>query len=151
MIFDNIKNAQTYFELGDNFKKAFEFLQNKDLSRLGKYEIEGDNIYVNIQEYQTKLPQEGKLEAHRKYIDIQFIIKGEEKLGCLNIEETFEDVPYNFESDLEFLKAKNPENINFAKAKEGDFLIFFPHDAHMPGICTNVPKYLKKAVIKIRI
>lgn len=151
MIFDNIKNAQTYFKLGANFKKAFEFLKNEDLSRLGKYEIEGNNIWANIQEYQTKLPQEGKLEAHRKYIDIQFIIKGEEKLGCLNIAQTLEDTPYSVESDLEFLKAKDPENINFTKAKEGDFLIFFPHDAHMPGLCTDVPKYLKKAVVKIRV
>ncbi len=151
MIFDNIKNARTYFKLGENFKKAFEFLQSEDLSRLGKCEIDGDNIWANIQEYHTKPLQEGKLEAHRRYIDIQFIIKGEEKLGCLNIAQTLEDTPYSAEDDLEFLKAKEGENINFIKAKEGDFLIFFGHDAHMPCICTDVPKYLKKAVVKIRV
>lgn len=151
MIFDNIKNAQTYFKLGANFKKAFEFLQGAPGLQLGKYEIEGDNIWANIQEYQTKLPQEGRLEAHRKYIDIQFIIKGEEKFGCLNIAQTLEDTPYSVQDDLEFLKAKEGENINFIKAKEGDFLIFFPSDAHMPCICTDVPKYLKKAVVKIRV
>lgn len=151
MIFDNIKNAQTYFKLGANFKKAFEFLQNADMMPLGRVEIEGDNIWANIQEYQTKLPQEGRLEAHRKYIDIQFIIKGEEKLGCLNIAQTLEDTPYNTEDDVEFLKAKEGEDINFIKAKEGDFLIFFGHDAHMPCICADVPKYLKKAVVKIRV
>ena len=78
MIIDKLKNAQNYYALGENFKKAFEYLKNNDLSMLknGRYEIDGENIFVSVQDYETKQPEEGRWEAHRKYADIQFLIKG---------------------------------------------------------------------------
>ena len=81
MIFDNIKNAKTYFNLDEKIKKGLEFIINNDLNSFknGKYEIDGEKITANIQEYDTK--NEGLFEAHRKYIDIQYMIKGSEKQG----------------------------------------------------------------------
>ena len=76
MIFDNIKNAETYFNLDEKIKKGLEFILNNDLTTFenGKYEIDGDKVTANIQEYDTKA--EGLFEAHKNYIDIQYVISG---------------------------------------------------------------------------
>lgn len=152
MIIDKIKNAECYYGLGEKFQKAFDYLKNTDLAKLenGKYEIEGDEIFVSIQDYETKSESEGKFEAHKKYADIQFIIEGEEKLGYENIENCKAVTFYDDENDIVFLNNNENEN-HFAYAKKNDFLILLPQDAHMPCICTETPSYVKKAVAKIKL
>ena len=149
MIADIIENAQNYYNLGKNFEKGFEFLKTTDLKNLenGRYEIDGDNIFVSIQDYQTKQENEGKFEAHQKYADIQFIIKGEEKIGYTNIKNCTPTTFYDDTNDIIFLDGTG----DFIKAKENTFLVFFPQDAHMPCISVNNPEYVKKAVVKVRI
>ncbi len=149
MIADIIENAQNYYNLGKNFEKGFEFLKTTDLKNLenGRYEIDGDNIFVSIQDYQTKQENEGKFEAHKKYADIQFIIKGEEKIGYTNIKNCTPTTFYDDTNDIIFLDGTG----DFIKAKENTFLVFFPQDAHMPCISVNNPEYVKKAVVKVRI
>lgn len=149
MIADIIENAQNYYNLGKNFEKGFEFLKTMDLKNLenGRYEIDGDNIFVSIQDYQTKQENEGKFEAHQKYADIQFIIKGEEKIGYTNIKNCTPTTFYDDTNDIIFLDGTG----DFIKAKENTFLVFFPQDAHMPCISVNNPEYVKKAVVKVRI
>ena len=152
MIIDKLENARFYYELGENFKKAFDFFINTDIKSLenGKYELDGENLYVSVQDYETKSEEDGKFEAHQKYIDIQFIITGEEKLGYENIKNCTPTTKYDEEKDIVFLKNTKPSN-EFAKATEGTFLIFMPQDAHMPCISINQPAYVKKAVAKIKI
>ena len=149
MIKDSIKNAEIYFSINSEVKKAFLYLKKNDLTTIqnGKYEIEQDKIFLIVQEYKTKNKENSQLESHKKYIDIQFIIKGEEQLGYTNIDNTNISIPYNEEKDIMFLNG----NCDFLKAKQGDFIIFFPHDAHMPSIATDKPSYVKKAVIKIKV
>ena len=113
----------------------------------GRYKIDGDNIFVSIQDYQTKQENEGKFEAHKKYADIQFIIKGEEKIGYTNIKNCTPTTFYDDTNDIIFLDGTG----DFIKAKENTFLVFFPQDAHMPCISVNNPEYVKKAVVKVRI
>ena len=148
MIIDKLKNAENYYALGENFKKAFEYLKNNDLSMLknGRYEIDGENIFVSVQDYETKQPEEGRWEAHRKYADIQFLIKGKEQLGFTDVETLKSETTYNEKDDIIFLKGSG----QFIKAQSGDFIIFFPQDAHMPCICIEKPEYVKKAVVKIK-
>ena len=97
MITDTIQNAENYYKLGENFQKGFEFLKNTDLKNLenGKYQIDGENVFVSVQDYTTKPESEGKFEAHKKYADIQFIIKGEEKIGYTNIQNCTPSRFYN--------------------------------------------------------
>lgn len=149
MIIDKIENAHLYYCLGENFEKGFKFLQENDLSNYenGKYEIDGENLFVSIQDYESKLESEGKFEAHKKYADIQFIIKGEEKLGFTNLENCTASTLYDKEKDIVFLNGTG----NFAKAKENYFLIFMPQDAHMPCIAIDKPCFVKKAVVKVRV
>jgi len=87
MIIDILENANLYREVNSKFNKAFNFLKNKDLLNLGigKYEIEGTNIYAIVNNYYTCFKEEGLWEAHRRYIDIQFVVKNKERMGYANL------------------------------------------------------------------
>lgn len=149
MIIDKIQNASFYYGLGEKYIKAFNFIQNNNLEDFenGKYKIDGEDIFINIQDYNTKSVEESKFEAHKKYADIQFIIKGSEKLGYGDINEFEEVTKYDEEKDIVFLNGQG----NFAKAEENTFIIFMPQDAHMPCIQVDSPAYVKKAVVKIKL
>lgn len=149
MIIDKLTNAPFYYGLNIKIKKSLEYLNNTDLITLenGRYEIEGDDIFVIIQDYKTKLLSEGRFEAHRKYIDIQYIIEGRESMGYVNLDKFNPETEYDFEKDIVFGKG---EGI-FLLANKGDFIVFAPQDAHMPGISVQESEYVKKAVIKIKV
>ena len=148
MIIDKLSNAEFYYGINEKIKTSLNYLKNTNLLNLenGRYEVDGDDIFVIIQDYQSKPENEGKWEAHRKYTDIQYIIKGRERLGYLNINEFTPDTSYNDEKDIIFGMGSG----GFVTAKTGDFVIFTPQDAHMPRICVKEPEYVKKAVIKIK-
>lgn len=152
MIIDKLENAQFYYGFGEKFQKAFEFLKETNLKDMenGRYEIDGDEIYVALQDYNTKPESEGKFEAHKDYIDIQFIVSGTEKLGYGNIEHYSPITEYDKEKDIVFLNNLESQN-HFVFAKENDFVVFTPQDAHMPCILINDSAYVKKAVVKIKI
>ena len=149
MIFDKLKNANLYYKLGQKFETAFEYIKNNNLKDFenGKYEINGENIFVSIQDYTTKSKDESKFEAHKKYADIQIILKGKEQLGFGSIENFSEIGCFDTERDIVFLNGEG----DFVKASVGDFLIFMPQDAHMPCITIDKPEYVKKAVVKIKL
>jgi len=149
MIIDKIENSHIYKELGKRIEKAFEYITNTDLKNIqpGKYEIDGENIFALISEYKNKSEHEGKLEAHRKYIDVQYVINGEELMGyaLLGVQQILE--PYKEENDIIFFKGEK----SFTKVSSGMFAIFFPEDVHMPGISAGNFSDVKKLVIKVRI
>ena len=151
MIYDRLSNCEQYFILGEKFKKAFDFLKNTNLKNLedGSYEILGKEIYANVQSLKTKPIEEKKWEVHRKYIDIQYVIKGKEKMGY-GILEDFSEItnPYDNEKDVEFLDGKD---FNFVNVKEGDFVIFYPNDVHAPMLAYDKPTEIKKVIVKIAI
>ncbi len=149
MIVDKIENAHKYFELSEGIKKGLQYLLENDLAETknGKYEIEGEKLYVSIQDYETKLQAAGKFEAHKKYTDIQYIIEGKERLGFGNIEDFVANSKYDDEKDIFFLEG----NGDFVTAKKGYFVIFTPDDAHMPSICVDKQSYVKKAVVKVAV
>lgn len=148
MIIDKIENATIYKKLGERIKKSFDYIKQTDLKNLaaGKYEIDGENIFALVSEYKTKPEVEGKLEAHRKYIDVQYVISGEELMGYapLGTQQILE--PYKEENDIVFFTGDK----SFTKVSEGMFAIFFPEDVHMPGIMTKESSPVKKLVIKVR-
>ncbi len=150
MITDTLQNAALYEALHPGFKPAFDFLRNNDLSALVPdiYEIDGRNIYAMVQEYDTKPLAEGKWEAHRSYIDIQYIIEGEELLGDVPTGRLSPMVPYSAEKDIEFLTGEG----SLVTLCREDFMILYPHDAHMPGIAVQQKSAkVRKVVLKIRV
>ena len=86
MIFDNIKNKELYLSINDGFKAGFDFIEKaiKENLPVGKYEIDGKKVWASVQEYLSK--DEAKAEAHRNYIDIQYIVSGKESMLNANID-----------------------------------------------------------------
>lgn len=151
MIFDNIKNAQTYFPLCVKICAGLDFLQKKNLKTLpvGKYEILDGEIYALVQEYETK--ECAQFEAHKKFIDIQYIVEGSETLGVCEISNCGQSLGYDEARDLEFFNSYNEQCANFFTANEGDFAIFFPEDAHMPALSVKNKSKVKKVVVKVAL
>lgn len=151
MIFDNIKNCNLYSD--PRLQKGFEFLKNADLQALadGRYEIEGNNIFANVQSLKTKPKNEKKWEAHKKYIDIQYVIKGFETMGfglLKNFNRTL--CPYDNDKDIAFLDS-DCEKYGFVNVGEGDFTVFYPNDVHAPMLAFDKPQDIKKVIVKIKI
>jgi len=148
MIIDRLKNAKLYYNLNDRMATAFKFLIEKDLAKLevGKYEITEGDIYASVEEYQTKPKEEGRWEGHRKYLDIQYIIEGQELMGCSDLERMKVLEDYNQEKDILFLEGKG----NFFTIKAGSFAVFMPQDIHMPGRAVNKAEGVKKVVVKVK-
>ena len=145
MIIDNLANSEKYINLHKDFKLVFDYIKTHDLAEMecGRHEIRGNEVFFNLQEYETKPVQ--KLEAHKKYIDIQVVAVGEEYMGYTNIDKTTVSEEYNSEKDVMFLNG----SVDKVKADNKTFLIIYPQDAHMPALCVNEPKHVKKAIFKI--
>ena len=152
MIFDTLKNCRKYYEVNDKFEKAFDFINKatKENLPVGKYELEGCELYASVQEYTTKAEEECRFEGHRKYIDIQYIVSGIETIEVIDISKASSQTEYNEEKDLEFYE--NNSKATKGVIESGEYGIFFPHDIHRPGMAFNgVQGSVKKIVVKIKI
>ena len=148
MIIDNLTNAEKYISLHEDFKLVFNFLKTNNLAEMscGKnIQIRGEEVFFNLDEYETKPTQ--KLEAHKKYIDIQVVVTGEEYMGYTNIENTTVTEEYDEKRDVMFLNGK----VDKVLATNKNFVIFYPEDAHMPALAVNEPQKVKKAIFKISV
>ena len=150
MIFDRIENINNYKNLGGVFK-GLKFLAETDFTKIpvGKYELDGKNIYYMVQSYETK-PDKTISEAHEKYIDIQYIVSGEEMMKVINVSKVSPNTEYNAEKDCVFFA--NPVNASAVLVQPGEYAIFFPEDIHMPGIAPNdAPAPARKIVVKVKV
>lgn len=152
MIKDNIQKAEKYYNISENIKIGLEYIRNTDFESFenGRYEI-SDAVYANVQDYISKNDDEGKFEAHKQYIDIQYIVKGEEKIGVEGVENFSPITQYDKEKDIVFLSPYRDIKAQFILLKEKEFMILFPEDAHKPSIAIDSPAYVKKVVVKVRV
>ena len=148
MIIDKIENVKLYAGISERIKKALNYISKTDLANteIGKYEIEGDNIFALVQEYNTKNPEDAKLESHFEHIDIQYMISGEEMMGLGILKK---QIPHTIikEKDVAFY----PNDSTPFKLEEGMFAILFPSDLHCPGMKCSENLKVKKLVVKILI
>jgi YhcH/YjgK/YiaL family protein len=129
--------------------KAFAFLRSHDLPALakGKYPIDGDNVYASVTVDSSKNFEKTNWESHRKYIDVQCIITGDEKMGVYPVEKATVIKPYDEKKDVANYSADGKYYIG----KAGTFFVFFPGDAHRPNITPGGNKPVKKLVIKVKV
>ena len=148
MIFDTLDQYARYTILGGSFPAAMKFLMENDLTSLpaGRIEIDGDNLFAVVQEYLTKPARQGLWEAHRRYIDIQYIASGQERMGFANL-QTMQLGEYFPEKDYQALTGAG----NYLDAFARSFAIFVPEDGHMPGLCIKAPEAVKKVVLKVKL
>jgi YhcH/YjgK/YiaL family protein len=149
MILDQLKNARLYFSTGERISKALQYLRSTDFSILepGRYDIDGENIYALVSVYNTKPLSSAKWEAHKKYIDIQYVASGKEKMGVTSSDKVIPLEDYSENNDCTIYKGDG----NYILVDEGSFAVFFPTDIHMPGLSINLPKEVKKVVIKVKV
>ncbi len=143
--------AVSYYKNRERWDKAFSFLKTSDLQslELKRYDIDGNNLYAPVSEYMTKNEEDARYEAHRKYIDIQYIISGKELMGVAPISQKKETLePYDSEKDIEFLTVTGGEN---HLALPDRFFIFFPEDAHRPGLKDGENSPVRKIVVKVKV
>jgi YhcH/YjgK/YiaL family protein len=150
MISDTIKNRNLYGAISSRIKTALEHLATTDFSAAepGRYELDGNNLFVLVQKYDTLPKDQGKWECHRKYIDIQYIAEGTEQIGFSNISNMMITTEYNPDKDVAFLSGVG----DVVTLQKGSYGIFFPEDAHQPKLAPeNKPGAVKKVVVKIRV
>jgi biofilm protein TabA len=146
---NNVVFAEQYHKNKAAWDKAFAFLRDSDLLTLkpGKYVIDGDNVYATITEAPSKTFEQSAWESHRKYIDLQYVIKGKEKIGVSPITTATVIKPYDDARDAANYTAEGVYYI----AEPGTFFLFFPGDAHRPNIKVDGYDVVKKLVIKIKV
>lgn len=151
MFTTNLKLADKYDYLSEKFAKAYEFLRSYDLSAFspGMIEIDGKDIFANVQEYTTVPWEDSKFEAHNLYYDIQYIAEGKEMFGYVNREKLTEEAPYDDKYDIVLFE--EPEVCGKILLEAGDFVIVPPEDAHKPKCAVGDSGTVKKIVIKVRV
>jgi YhcH/YjgK/YiaL family protein len=148
MIIDAGSFCHGYRSLHPLFERALRYLADTDLRRLapGRHPVEGDRLYLSIDHVQGRGRDAARLEAHRRYIDIQYTIEGNEEIGwmpvasCGPMTGTFDDA-----RDVGFFD-KRPTS--WLAVPEGTFAVFFPQDAHAPLAGRGA---LKKAIMKVAV
>jgi biofilm protein TabA len=148
MVTDKLEQAERYFGLHPAFQKAFTFLRLDSLSRLspGRHDIDGDRMYCMISAGPGKKRTDAKVEAHRKYIDIQYVMEGTDEMGWKPAASCgIPDGEYDEHKDVIFYKDKPRK---WTKVPAGSFAIFFPRDAHAPMVGDGE---IRKAVIKVAV
>lgn len=151
MIFDHLTNIFTYKSLSPDIYSGLTFLKDvKPDIAPGTYQI-NPRVKAIVSEYETKKVNEYGFEAHKKNIDIQYLLKGEERIACLPIEKLKETTPYSEEKDAAFYTADIFHLPSYLLLQSGYFAIFFPQDGHMPQLSVGEPEMVKKVVVKVEI
>ncbi len=148
MILSQIKEADRYLSIHPHFAKAFAFLAQYGLAELakGRHEIDGDNVYAMVIKGTGQTRSKAKLEVHRKYIDVQYVISGSDDMGWMDLKACKDSLgPYDPQDDAE-LFADTPST--WVSVSPGDFAIFFPEDAHAPAGGENE---FHKVVVKVAV
>ncbi|UML94251.1 YhcH/YjgK/YiaL family protein [Shewanella xiamenensis] len=153
MIVDTLANRHIYQSLSPRIATALAHLASADFSQLpvGNYHLDGEDIFVIVNDYHTKPQSTEPFEVHQKYIDVQYVVSGEEEFGYLPLADQTPSKPYFEKHDYaEFDYESNKANASYIQLKAGMFALFFPGDMHMPGT-SDTPTAVRKVVIKVKI
>jgi YhcH/YjgK/YiaL family protein len=147
MILDTLQNRERYYALSPRLRQAFEWLDTADIASLevGRHDIDGDNIFVNVSELELRPRSAAALEVHNEYIDIQVVFGGEEEFGWSPRSEL--KTPreeFDTERDIQFF-LDTPQT--FYSVREGQFTILLPEDAHAPMLGSG---HVRKLIFKVR-
>ena len=159
MILDALGNSARYERWQPTLSAGFAFLRDKANAALapGRHEIEGDRVYAMVAKYDTRAFEDFEPEAHRKYIDIQYIISGRETIMWTPLAETAQPTKeYDGDRDIIFF-ARNARARPFELAA-GHFCVLFPEDGHQPGCHPRAngaggggPEPVHKVIVKVRV
>lgn len=149
MILDKLENADLYRGLDPRIAAAVAWLKGTDLTALplGKTVIDGEHLFALVQEYTPKQADVLKYEAHRRYWDVQVVVRGTERMGWANLTEMTVSEPHDAERDVAFFRGEG----QFVLVPAGYFTIFSPQDVHMPGVAAEPLGAVRKVVVKVEV
>ena len=148
MIYDTIEHAGVYRGISKNLAKALDFLTGTDLKSMPdeRVEIDGERAFAFFQRYDT-LPANDRPEAHRRYIDIQYLIEGEELIGIAPLSAMKREIEAHPERDIYFYEGETAKIL----IGNGRLAILFPQDAHAPCIAAGESRPVRKVVVKVAV
>ena len=149
MVFGNIRDLKDYAYLEQAVLRCFDYAADNDLLSYekGSHPIDGDDLFVNIVEYETTTPENRFWEAHRQYLDLHLMLRGPEQID-VNFIDNMEQKEFVEKDD--FLPLEG-DPISHVVLNAGDFLLCYPADAHRTAVQVGDPAAIKKAIFKIRI
>ena len=151
MIIDRLANPAPLFQLPARLARALEYLRATDLMSvaIGRHDVDGDRLFALVQEYTTRAADQCVWEAHRKYIDVQCVVAGAERMGVAELASSTVREPYDPARDVAFFEPGRDSVIVSA----GMFAIFWPDDVHSPGgmVDDAAPRAVRKIVIKAAV
>ncbi len=151
MIFSSIYAKDDMSKYPQAIQTAVKYLKDNDFVAMepGVYEIQGKEIYAQVFDAETGAAETKRPEVHEKYIDVQFLASGKERLGFTpdtgnyEVDERFDD------RDLIFYKSV--ENEGYIEATPGCYSVFFPADVHRPAVAAGEPMKVRKVVVKVSV
>lgn len=148
MIVDRIEQFEKYRGLGGRVFQALQFLHGTDLSALkaGRHGLDGDDLFALVNDYRTRPLSGGLFEAHKLYIDVQYVVSGRELIGYAPLVGQVPNREYDEVNDY----ALYEEEGSYIRMEQGMFAVFMPEDLHMPGV-DQVTGDVRKVVVKVRV
>lgn len=129
--------------------KALEILKNLDFTNveLGKYVV-NDGIFYSVTEFNTEMRDKRKPESHSKYVDIQYLISGEEIIGFTKLNGEAK-VTENLLAEKDVVFYDNIPSESDILMNAGSYSVFFPWDIHRPGCAVGQSVRVRKVVLKV--
>lgn len=148
MIVDRLGNRSVDAHVLPRVRQALEYLRTTDMRAAapGRHEIDGDRLFALVQEYETRHPDACVWEAHRRYVDVQYVVQGIERMGYAPIADMVPRVPYDAEKDVALFEP----GTRFVTLNAGMYAIFGPEDVHSPGGAAGEPRAVRKVVVKVQ-
>lgn len=146
MILSSLSQSSRYAALHPLFQRAFDYIRDTDLYNMapGRYHIVGDDLIAIVEQVSGRTREAAKLEAHRRYIDIQLVLEGDEQMGWKPLADCFNPVSgHSDEKDIRFF---HDAPASWVAVPPDHFCIFFPEDAHAPLIGGG---QIKKVIFKV--
>ena len=152
MILDTLQNANFYRGLHSGIDKVLEefkkYTPENYLS--GKLQLDGDNLFMIFNNYETHSRDGALAEAHRQYIDVMYVVEGCETI-CVKPVDQLRHITKEYDPSIDALLAETDPDATLAQLEPGSFIILFPQDAHSPACYMETPSAVKKIVAKVRI
>jgi len=152
LIVTDLNNIDYQVLMTLSLRKAFDFLRGRNLYALpdGRVDIDGDRVFALVQRYETVRTEAPKFEHHRKYIDVQFMAKGEEVIGWAIAENMKITEAYDEKKDICFGTVKKGKWTPVL-LQAGEVAVLWPEDAHAPKLAADDPIQVMKIVIKVAV
>jgi YhcH/YjgK/YiaL family protein len=150
MIYDTLDNLSRYASLLPGLAQAAEFVRALAADAPdGRTELDGEALYAAVASYATEPAESRRFEAHRKYVDLQMLLVGEERMDVAPLPGLQTLEAYDADRDVSFHAA--PAHFASLPMRPGLFALLWPHDAHRPNCCLAAPANVRKCVVKIRL